>query len=260
MPQALAAAAFALVASGTLVQEAARGALEDELLRLETARSEALGTGDLKALDDIYADDFTGVAGTGQLVTKAQLFEFIRKTDPSVRFTSSEVSARVFGETGIVVGRLAARRDDGSLVSEVRFTHVFVRRAGRFKFVADQSTPILATPDPLPARLPPAERQTPRASHEPYADSAIGITPPHKTYDVTPQWLGHPGPRQAHATVQLVIRRDGGVAVEQVWSATDFEWGEACRQAVSQWRYEPARKDGLAVAVRTTVSCALNVP
>jgi hypothetical protein len=60
--------------------------------------------------------------------------------------------------------------------------------------------------------------------------------------------------------VQIVIQRDGRVTIEQVWNATDFEWGQACRQAVSQWRYSPARKDGRPVAVRATVSCALNIP
>ena len=259
MPRVLGPAAFVVLASAALAQEAGRGT-EDELLRIEAARGEALRSGDLKTLGEIYADDFAGVAGSGQLVTKTQLFEFIRKTDPSVRFTTSEVSARLFGETGVVVGRLAGCREDGSVVSEVRFTHVFVRREGRWKFVADQSTPILATPDPLPARLPPAARQAPRPGDEPYPANAIGVTPPQKVYETTPQWLGGPRPQQAHATLEIVIRRDGRVTIEQIWNATDAEWGQACRHAVSQWRYEPAIKDGLPVAVRTTVSCALNVP
>lgn len=252
--------ALALLPFVARSQEAVRLTPEDELLRVESARSEAIRRNDLKTLDEIYADDFVGVAGTGQLVTKPQLFEFFKRADPSLRFTTSEVSARAFGESGIVVGRLAGRREDGSLVSEARFTHVYVRRDGRFRFVAGQSTPILATPDPLPPRLPPAERQTPRPGEEPYPETALGLRPPQKIYEVAPAWLGRPGPRQAHAQVQMVIQRDGRVTVEQVWNATDFEWGEACRQAFSQWRYEPARKDGRPVAVRATVSCALNVP
>lgn len=253
------AAAVALLSAAPPTQEAVRPAPEDELLRVESARSEAIQRSDLKTLDEIYADDFVGVAGTGQLVTKPQLLEFFKHVDPSLRFTTSEVSARAFGESGIVVGRLAGRREDGSLVSEARFTHVYVRRDGRWRFVAGQSTPILPTPDPL-HRLPPAERQTPRLFDEPYPETALGIRPPQRVYEVAPPWLGRPGPRQAHAQVQIVIQRDGRVAVEQVWNATDFEWGEACRHAVSQWRYEPGRKDGRPVAVRATVSCALNVP
>lgn len=253
-------AAVALLSAIPPTPQAVRPTPEDELLRVESARSEAIRRSDLKTLDEIYADDFVGVAGTGQLVTKPQLLEFFKQVDPSLRFTRSEVSARAFGESGIVVGRLAGRREDGGLVSEARFTHVYVRRDGRYRFVAGQSTPILATPDPLPARLPAAERQTPRLSDEPYAETALGIRPPRRIYDVAPPWLGRPGPRQAHAQVQIVIQRDGRVTVEQVWNATDFEWGEACRQAVSQWRYEPASRDGRPVAVRATVSCALNVP
>ena len=40
---------------------------------------QAIQRGDLKTLDQIYADDFVGVAGTGQLVTKPQMFEFFNQ-------------------------------------------------------------------------------------------------------------------------------------------------------------------------------------
>jgi ketosteroid isomerase-like protein len=257
----LAACSAALLPLAAAAQSGARAASEDELLRVESARSEAIQRGDLKTLEEIYADDFVGVAGTGQLVTKAQLLEFFKSADPALRFTTSEVFARPLGDGGIVVGRLAGRRQDGSLISEARFLHVYVRRDGRLRFAAGQSTPVLPTPDPLPARLPPGERQLPRPPvDEPVDERSAGITPAQRVYEVQPPWLGRPGPRQAHAQVQIVIQRDGRVSVEQVWNATDFEWGQACRQAVSQWRYAPARKDGRPVAVRATVSCALNLP
>src|SRR5262245_46928927 len=131
MLRLLAAATLAALAAG---QEPVRPPLEDELLRLEAARSEAIRSGDLKQLDAIYADDFTGVAGTGQLVTKKQLFEIFARVDASIRYTTSETSARVFGDAGVVSGRLAGRREDGTLVSEARFMHLFVRRDGRFRF------------------------------------------------------------------------------------------------------------------------------
>src|SRR5258706_14996677 len=92
----------ALLLTTPAPQQAPRTA-EDELLRVESARSDAIRRNDLKTLDEIYADDFAGVAGTGQLVTKAELLDFFRRPDPSLRFTTTEVSARVFGDTGIVV-------------------------------------------------------------------------------------------------------------------------------------------------------------
>ena len=252
------AALLPLVAAA---QPTARIASEDELLRIESARSEAIQRVDLKTLEEIYADDFIGVAGTGQLVTKRQLLEFFKAGDPTLRFTTSEVFARPLGDGGVVVGRLAGRREDGSLISEARFLHVYMRRDGRLRFVAGQSTPVQPAPDPLPARLPAGERQFPRKSgDEPFDELAAGLTPAQRVYEVQPPWLGRPGPHQAHAQVQIVIQRDGRVSVEQVWNSTDFEWGQACRQAVSQWRYTPARKDGKPVAVRATVSCALNIP
>jgi ketosteroid isomerase-like protein len=261
MRQRLRAACVAALPVVVAAQPAARPATEDELLRIESARSEAIQRADLKTLDDIYADDFVGVAGTGQLVTKQQLFGFFKAADSTLRFTTSEVFARVLGDGGVVVGRLAGRREDGSLISEARFLHVYVRRDGRLRFVAGQSTPVQPAPDPLGGRLPNAERQPGRpAADEPLDERAAGVVPAQRVYEVQPPWLGRPGPRQAHAQVQIVIQRDGRVSVEQVWNATDFEWGEACRQAVSQWRYTPARRDGKPVAVRATVNCALNVP
>ena len=254
-----AACSAALLSLAAAAQPAARATSEDELLRIESARSEAIQRADLKTLDEIYADDFVGVAGTGQLVTKRQLLEFFKAVDPALRFTTSEVFARPLGDGGIVVGRLAGRREDGSLISEARFLHVYMRREGRLRFVAGQSTPVQPAPDAIGARLPPAERQL-RPANETYDEHAAGLTPPQRTYEVQPPWLGRPGPRQAHAQVQIVIQRDGRVTVEQVWNETDFEWGQACRQAVSQWRYTPARKDGRPVAVRATVTCALNIP
>ncbi len=256
MLQPLAAAMLAALAAA---QEPARPAAEDELLRVEAARSEAVRSGDLKLLETIYADDFTGVAGTGQLVTKKQLFEIFARVDPGIRYTTSETQARVFGDAGVVSGRLAGRREDGTLVSEARFMHLFVRRDGRFRFVAGQSTPILASPDPFPGGLPPAPRQPARAMEEPYPPNAPGVTPPRKVHEIRPHWPAATRPREALAALDVVIRRDGRVMIEQTRQATDQEWERACRQAVAQWRYEAASKDGMPVAVRMTVTCASNV-
>jgi ketosteroid isomerase-like protein len=251
--------ALAILASSATAQDAARHSAEDELLRIEAARSEAVRGSDLKALDAIYADDFAGVAGTGQLVTKKQLFEIFARSDPALRFTTSETSARAFGDTGVVVGRLAARREDGTLVSEARFTHVYVRREGRYRFVAGQSTPILATPDPFPGGLPPAPRQPSRSFEEPYPPNAPGVTPPKKLQEVKPQWPPGSRPREAVAALDIVVRRDGKVMIEQTRQASEPDWERACRVAVSQWRYEPATKDGMPVAFRMTVTCTINV-
>ena len=67
------ASALGLFAPALRAQEL-KHSPEEELLRVESARSEAIGRNDLKTLDEIYADDFAGVAGTGQLVTKQELF------------------------------------------------------------------------------------------------------------------------------------------------------------------------------------------
>lgn len=115
---------------------------EAELRQIEETRRHAIATGDTKTLDRIYADDFVAIAGNGQVITKTDLFAVLARNDPSVVFTTDEINVRIFGETAVFTGRLTGRAQDGTVVSVGRFTHVFVKRAGRWQCVAGQSTPL----------------------------------------------------------------------------------------------------------------------
>lgn len=53
-----------------------------------------------------------------------------------------------------------------------------------------------------------------------------------------------------HATVSYVIDREGRVRIPVVVSATHAELGTAASQAVTQWRFTPARHDGRTVLVQ----------
>ena len=120
--------------------ERPRDRREAELLEVERSRSEAIRRGDLETLGRIYADDFSGVAANGRVVNKSELFEVFKRTDPRLTFEVDDLGARVFEKTAVVTGRLTGRTPGGETASQSRFTHVYVRRHGRWQFVAGQST------------------------------------------------------------------------------------------------------------------------
>jgi ketosteroid isomerase-like protein len=121
------------------------GKPELELRAIEEMRRQAIKQGDEKTLDRIYADDFSGIVGAGQIINKEQLMAVFKRNDPRIAFTTDEITVRVFGKTALFIGRLTGRSSDGEVVSASRFTHVFVRRNGRWECVAGQSTALART-------------------------------------------------------------------------------------------------------------------
>jgi ketosteroid isomerase-like protein len=115
---------------------------QTELLALEEKRRQAIKEGDARTLDQIYGDDFSAIAGNGQVINKEQLMSVLKRNDPRNNFTTDEIKVRVFGDTAVFTGRLIGRTIDGTVISAARFTHVFVKRSGRWQCVAGQSTPL----------------------------------------------------------------------------------------------------------------------
>jgi ketosteroid isomerase-like protein len=116
---------------------------EKQLLALEEARREAIRKQDFGALERIYSPDFVAVAGNGQVIGRDQLFAAFRRNDPSIAFTTDEIRVEVHGDTAIFIGRLTGRKD-GAVISDARFTHVFIRQGSEWRCIAGQSTPLPA--------------------------------------------------------------------------------------------------------------------
>ena len=117
------------------------GAVEKTLLDLETKRRDAIAAKDFATLEMIYAEDFRGIVGNGQIADRAFLFEIFRNDDPALTFTTDELLVRQFGDAAIVTGRLTALRGE-TIASQQRFSHIFVLREGRWVIVAAQGTPV----------------------------------------------------------------------------------------------------------------------
>ncbi len=113
---------------------------EAQILRLDSEWNEAYRRHDRAPLAHILADDFTGLTGSGEPVTKATLM--INPPGRARSVTFSEQSVRVFGDAGISRGRLQLELDDRRV--DQRFLRVFAKRDGIWQAVSVAVTPVAA--------------------------------------------------------------------------------------------------------------------
>ena len=118
---------------------------EDEryLRQIDGEWNEAYPNRDIETLNRIIADDWKGIDGAGQIISKQQLLERVAANpDPFDSHQFDEFSLRVFGGTAIITGRLSGkgRSKDGDFSLEQRYTRVYVKRDNRWYAVATQVT------------------------------------------------------------------------------------------------------------------------
>ena len=87
---------------------------------------------DRPTLQRIIADDFEGTAPMGNTVFKDDVLPTEGSTH-GLAITTSEMKARVFGDTAIVTAKGSQKSGEGR---QVRFTVIFVRRGAEWKMVA----------------------------------------------------------------------------------------------------------------------------
>ncbi len=118
---------------------------EQEVRQVERELTEALGRGDLRAVERIYADDYTLTGADGEFRDKPQRLAALKLSDPKAASRNrDDIKVRVYGDTAVVTGRTlfkelvkGVERTEGR-----RFTHVFVKRQGQWQMVASQVTPV----------------------------------------------------------------------------------------------------------------------
>src|SRR5258706_9332714 len=113
---------------------------------------EAWSKNDVARLDSMLADDYTHTDTDGKILTKQQYMAYIH--DRAAKHISNkiefkDVKARelngavvVIGEN-IVSGGLANEKVNAGEVFHIRFTQIWVRRAGKWQRLYFQGTPIL---------------------------------------------------------------------------------------------------------------------
>ncbi|MBX7151729.1 nuclear transport factor 2 family protein [bacterium] len=119
--------------------------IADELIEMELRRSKVIAAHDSVTLDQMYADDFTGVTAIGFVVTKKDLMNLFRRDNPDVVFTNDRHTATVIcSEAATLSGRLTARDKNGKVISQSLYIHVLVKRNGRWQILKGQGTAIPA--------------------------------------------------------------------------------------------------------------------
>jgi uncharacterized protein (TIGR02246 family) len=146
IPVAVVLVAHALQSSGAVSQVDLAPALLQEMKMLEGARNEAIRRKDLATIQRLYSEDFSGVAGSGQKVARAELLEVFQHQPAGFVGASDEIAIRSLGPDAVIVtGRLTITRanDPQSPAVISRFLHIYQRRDGRWQIVAGQATPVL---------------------------------------------------------------------------------------------------------------------
>jgi uncharacterized protein DUF4440 len=97
---------------------------------------------DMNALDSVVDDAFISVDQDGKVMTKAELFQFLRNTK-SLRYLLEGIDVRLHGDTAIVTGlyRLSGFAADRPFMQRGRFVDTWMRRNGRWVAIASLSTP-----------------------------------------------------------------------------------------------------------------------
>jgi protein TonB len=104
-----------------------------------------------------------------------------------------------------------------------------------------------------------AQNKSDDDSEEKVYDLGPGITPPRVTKQVAPRQSTVRGVRVVGSvTVALIVSSKGLPKDVHVVKGIDKEIDQCTVDAVEQWRFEPAQKDGKPVAVRVSLDIAFH--
>ncbi len=119
------------------------GPTVEDLTRLEDAWALAVQNADTVALALILADDYVGTTAGGSVQNKDEyLVDFISGDRRTSSLTTEDLRVRVYGETAVLThgGSAVSEYRGTSLSGRYRWTHVFVKRDGKWQAVANHVT------------------------------------------------------------------------------------------------------------------------
>ena len=125
-----------------------RGRSEDEqtLIRIQREWAEARVKGDSSYARRVEANDSTIVWPDGSIVNKQQDLQTLTGDIVFTEFKIDDLRARLYSDTGIVVGQGTIRAQKGKqdlLGGKFVWTDTFVKQGGEWKVVGSQITPVL---------------------------------------------------------------------------------------------------------------------
>jgi uncharacterized protein (TIGR02246 family) len=122
-----------------------------EVKKVEREWLDAYEKHDAEAMDRFVAEDFVITFANGTRQTKPQLMAEIRKprdaSQPAPKFTTEDVTARTYGDTVILTGRVVTEITGGdkTVRHESSYTDTYVKKDGRWQVVASH---LSAVPKP----------------------------------------------------------------------------------------------------------------
>jgi ketosteroid isomerase-like protein len=142
----LAIALSALVCPGKLQSQTgaqSQESIEQEVLKVEAQRDEAMQKADMAVLNRIYADDVVIINTRGRHLTKAQRLADFQSGDLKfLSFDQGDYSFHVYGNTVILNGRANSVVQFHGTVNRVprRFTLTYIKLSGEWRLVAQNET------------------------------------------------------------------------------------------------------------------------
>jgi ketosteroid isomerase-like protein len=118
---------------------------EREVRDIERQWRQAWLAGDAGALDRIHADDYTAIPNIGTVSSKSEVMADVRRgVFRYSRMDHSEMTVRIYGTTGVVVGRTIneGHRGERDVSGDFRYTRIYVKRNGLWQAVLAQYTRI----------------------------------------------------------------------------------------------------------------------
>jgi hypothetical protein len=135
--------------AGTLAADAKATKAADVVKTAELARFEAAQKKDLETLGKLLADDLTYTHSTGRLETKDAFLESLRSGKLEFKkIEPADLQVRAYGTTVVINGtaKMSVVNEGQAKDIALRFTDVWVNRAGRWQMVAWQSSKTESAP------------------------------------------------------------------------------------------------------------------
>jgi len=125
-----------------LAQQGRASATVQELERIEHELAKTWKAGDCAAWGAMLASDWSVIHITAAVITKAEALEMCKAPrDPVQEHKVDNLSIREFGDAAVVTGRTTVTTGGANPTTvSLRFTDVFIRRAGRWQAVASHAT------------------------------------------------------------------------------------------------------------------------
>jgi ketosteroid isomerase-like protein len=113
-------------------------AKEQAIRQAEKIYVDGLLKADIGSLGQLFADDYTVIKNHGEYWDKATHLGFIEaEVHRFLKLSTGDVKIRFYDDVALVTGRLdwQARDPDATISGHSRYTHVYVKRDGRWQMV-----------------------------------------------------------------------------------------------------------------------------